>query len=191
MIGMNDSPGSFTPHPCRQYRGATQINKREEKQVSNEDWPVPDGGWDIASLTALFASDPEELGDVDVEVVDGSEVLSITLKERGGLTVLATASGEQVLCSVLLTEANSIPRREAFERMLLSVHKVIPLSTFGITQVDGAEWYELFGSLSASSDAAALVEEVAVLAANAMDAADWVNEWIEAGGNSASLGEAA
>ena len=159
--------------------------------MSEGNWPVPDGGWDIASLTALFASDPEELGDVDVEVVDGSDVLSITLKERGGLTVLATASGEQVLCSVLLVEADNIPRREAFDRMLLAVHKVIPLSTFGITRIDGAEWYELFGSLSAWSDAAALVEEVSVLAANAMDAAEWLGEWIESGGNSVSMGEAA
>jgi uncharacterized protein YjfI (DUF2170 family) len=159
--------------------------------VSNENWPVPDGGWDIASLTSLFASDPEELGDVDVEVVGGSDVLSITLKERGGLTVLVTASGEQVLCSVLLAEADTIPRREAFERMLLSVHKLIPLSTFGITRIDGTEWYELFGSLSASSHAAALVEEVAVLAANAMDAADWIREWDAADGDAARMGEAA
>ncbi|WP_206436059.1 DUF2170 family protein [Altericroceibacterium xinjiangense] len=156
----------------------------------NEHWPVPEDGWDITGLTALFASDPEELGDVDVEVVDDSDVLSITLKERGGLTVLVTASGEQVLCSVLLAEAGTIPRREAFERMLLSVHKLIPLSTFGITRIDGTEWYELFGSLSASSTAAALVEEVSVLAANAMDAADWVGEWVDSGGAS-DMGEAA
>jgi uncharacterized protein YjfI (DUF2170 family) len=152
---------------------------------------VPEGGWDIASLTELFASDPQELGDVDVEVVNASEVLSITLKERGGLTVLATASGEQVLCSVLLAEAHSIPRREAFERTLLSVHKLIPLSTFGITPIDGAEWYELFGALSAMSPASALVEEVAVLAANAMDAADWIREWVDAGGEPAQMGDAA
>jgi len=159
--------------------------------VRAEDWPVPEGGWDITSMTSLFASDPEELGDVDVDVVAGGEVLAITLKERGGLSVLATASGEQVLCSVLLAEAASIPAREAFERTLLSVHKLIPLSTFGITTVDGAEWYELFGALSSASPAMALVEEVAVLAANAIDAADWVREWIEAGGEASGLGGAA
>lgn len=155
-----------------------------------EDWPVPEGGWDIASMTSLFASDPEELGDVDVDVVEDSEVLVITLKERGGLSVLAAASGEQVLCSVLLAEAASIPRREAFERTLLSVHKLIPLSTFGITVIDGVEWFELFGALSSASPAAALVEEVAVLAANAIDAADWIKEWIEAGGEPAGMGDA-
>lgn len=154
-------------------------------------WPVPAGGWDLASLTELFASDPEAVGDVDVDIVEGGDVLQITLKERGGLSVLMAASGEQVLCSALLIEAKEVPNRPAFEHLLLSVHKLIPLSNFGITTIDGAEWYELFGALSARSDAEALVEEVAVLATNAADAAEWIGEWIEAGGDAAKMEEMA
>jgi len=157
----------------------------------SSDWPVPPGGWDIASLTGLFASDPEALGDVDVDVAPGSDVLRITLKERGGLSVLMVSSGEQIICSILLAEAATIPNRERFERTLLSVHKLIPLSTFGITTIEGTEWYELFGGLSARSEAEVLVEEVSVLAANAVDAAEWIGEWIEAGGDAAKLGELA
>ncbi|RZI76434.1 MAG: DUF2170 family protein [Pseudomonas sp.] len=154
-------------------------------------WPIPATGWDVASLTELFASDPEALGDVDVAVADSSDVLEIILKERGGLRVLMVASGEQVLCSVLLIAAETIPNRSAFERTLLSVHKLIPLSNFGITAIDGGEWYELFGALSSRSDAAALVEEVAVLASNAVDAAEWISEWIAADGDAAKLEELA
>lgn len=151
----------------------------------SSEWPVPPGGWDVASLTSLFASDPEQLGDVDVSVEPGSDVLRITLKERGDLDVLMVASGEQILCSVLLTAADAVPQRAQFERRALSMHKLIPLSNFGITQFDGAEWYELFGALSARSDAEALIEEVAVLAANAVDAAEWIGEWIDAEGEPA------
>lgn len=154
-------------------------------------WPIPPGGWDLASLTELFASDPEALGDVDVDVADGSDVLQITLKESGGLQVLMVASGEQILCSAMLIEADAVPNRSAFERTLLSVHKLIPLSNFGITRLGGAEWYELFGALSARSDADALVEEVAVLAANAVDAAEWISEWIAADGDPAKLEDVA
>jgi uncharacterized protein YjfI (DUF2170 family) len=148
---------------------------------------VPSNGWDLASLTELFAADPEALGDVDVDVGDGSDVLQITIKERGGLSVLMASSGEQILCSCLLVAAERIPNRAGFERTLLSVHKLIPLSNFGITTVDGAEWYELFGNLSSRSDADALVEEVAVLAGNAVDAAEWISEWIAAGGDASKL----
>jgi uncharacterized protein YjfI (DUF2170 family) len=154
-------------------------------------WPVPSGGWDLASLTELFASDPEAVGDVDVDVGEGSDVLQITLKERGGLVVLMVASGDQILCSAAITPADDIPNRPAFERTLLSVHKLLPLSNFGITTIDGTEWYELFGALSARSDADAIVEEVAVLAHNAIDAAEWVAEWIAAGGDAAKLEELA
>jgi uncharacterized protein YjfI (DUF2170 family) len=101
------------------------------------------------------------------------------------------ASGEQVLCSVALIGADAIPNRAGFERTLLSVHKLIPLSNFGITTIGGGEWYELFGALSARSSADALVEEVAVLAANAIDAAEWIGEWVEAGGDAAKLEELA
>jgi uncharacterized protein YjfI (DUF2170 family) len=151
----------------------------------SDDWPVPHGGWDISSLTNLFASDPEELGDVDVSVEPGSDVLRITLKERGGLDVLMVASGEQILCSVLLTPCETLPARAQFERRALSMHKLIPLSNFGISEIDGIEWYELFGALSSRSSAEALIEEVAVLAANAVQAAEWIGEWVDAEGEPA------
>ncbi|MCQ0987705.1 YjfI family protein [Jiella marina] len=133
--------------------------------------------WNLASLTELFASDPEALGDVDVTIVETGDVIRVTLKEKGDLDVLVTASGDQVLASVILAPADTVPRRDEFERMILSTHKLVPLSTFGIVTIDGKEWYELFGSLSARSSAHAMVEEVAVLAANAVDAADMIEEW--------------
>jgi hypothetical protein len=62
------------------------------------------------------------------------------------------------------------------------MHKLIPLSSFGITTVGRDDWYELFGALSARSNADALVQEVAVLATNAVEAAEWIGEWVEAEG---------
>ncbi|WP_092423802.1 DUF2170 family protein [Devosia crocina] len=134
--------------------------------------------WNLTTLTRLFASDPEALGDVDVHVPPEGNVLYVTIKEMGDLDVFVTISGDRdILASVVLAPCKEIPNREAFERMVLRTHKLVPLSSFGITQIDGEEWYELFGSLSARSSAEAVVEEVAVLAANAVDAADMINEW--------------
>ena len=147
---------------------------------------TPSEGWTLASLTELFAADPEALGDVDVDVADGTDVLRVTLKERGDLDVLVAASGEQVLASVLLVRAGDVPERERFERFLLATHKLVPLSTFGITSVNGEDWYELFGSLSSHSRAEVMVEEVATLATNAVEAAAMIAEWIETGGDLAA-----
>ena len=153
--------------------------------------PTPADGWTLSSLTELFAADPAALGDVDVDVAPGSDVLRVTLKERGDLDVLIAASGEQVLVSVALIAAEKVPNREAFERFVLATHKLIPLSTFGITRVGGDEWYELFGSLSALSRPEVMVEEVAVLAANAVEAAEMIGEWIASDGADFLKGEAA
>ncbi|MGI2033200.1 YjfI family protein [Rhizobium panacihumi] len=134
--------------------------------------------WTLTTLTRLFAADPEALGDVDVSVPAHGDVLCVTLKEKGDLDVFVALSGERdILASVILTPCKDVPNREAFERMVLKTHKFVPLSSFGITTVNGEEWYELFGSLSARSRAEIIVEEVAVLAANAVDAADMIAEW--------------
>ncbi|MEX6506735.1 YjfI family protein [Jiella sp. M17.18] len=138
---------------------------------------MPSASWNLTSLTELFASDPEPLGDVDVTIVETGDVIRVTLKERGDLDVLVAPGGDQILASVILAPAASIPRREAFDRMILSTHKLVPLSTFGIVTINGEEWYELFGSLSAHSKADTIIEEVAVLAANAVDAADMIERW--------------
>jgi len=133
--------------------------------------------WNLTSLTELFASDPAALGDVDVTIPPEGDVIRVTLKEKGHLDVFVAAGGDQVLASVMLAPASSVPRREAFERLVLKTHKLVPLSTFGISVINGEEWYELFGSLSAQSSADVVVEEVAVLAANAEDAAHLIAEW--------------
>ena len=145
--------------------------------MSKKEFPTPSGGWDIAALTALFASDPDDLGDVDVGV-DG-DVLFVTIKERGDLVVSLMPSGDQVLASVLLTEEAAVPQSDRFNKAALELHKAIPLSTFGLTKVDARAWYELFGSLSTRCSADDLVEEVVVLATNAAEAAKWIEEWTE------------
>ena len=144
---------------------------------------IPKEGWTLSSLTELFASDPEALGDVDVSVAEGSDVLQVTLKDRGDLNVLIAASGDQILMSVALAPAADVLNREAFDRLVLRTHKLVPLSTFGLTTINNAEWYELFGSLSSQSRDDVVVEEAAVLAANALDAAEMISEWIANGGS--------
>lgn len=134
--------------------------------------------WTLTTLTRLFAADPEALGDVDVTVPEQGDVICVTLKEKGDLDVFVAVSGERdILASVVLVPCKDMPNREAFERMVLKTHKFVPLSSFGITTIDGEEWYELFGSLSARSRAETVVEEVAMLAANAVDAAAMIEEW--------------
>ncbi|MBC2808219.1 DUF2170 family protein, partial (plasmid) [Rhizobium ruizarguesonis] len=101
--------------------------------------------WNLTTLTRLFAADPDALGDVDVAVPEQGDVICVTLKEKGDLDVFVAVSGERdILVSAVLVPCKDVPNREAFERMVLKTHKFVPLSSFGITTIDGEEWYELF-----------------------------------------------
>lgn len=155
----------------------------------NAEHPTPQNGWDIASLTALFASDPASLGDVDVDIKD--DVLFVTVKEKGDLVVSIVAAEDQLRASILLVEESQVPASAEFNRALLTLHKAIPLSTFGITTVDNASWYELFGALSSSCSADNVVEEVVALVANAGETAEWLSEWGQQHGATGRNGEKA
>ncbi len=59
----------------------------------------------------------------------------------------------------------------AFNHFLLKAQKLVPLSNFAITEVDGREYYELIGELSIESTLRTILIELRVLAHNALDAA--------------------
>jgi len=128
--------------------------------------------WTLDALAqALAGSAQAAAGDLSVEVVEDADALRIVMHSQGDLDLLLSVSGEQIMVSVVLVPAEEITDRAAFERSALRINKLIPLSTFGIVEIDGEEHYELFGSLSAASSLDVIIEEIETLAANAIDAA--------------------
>ncbi len=100
------------------------------------------------------------------------ETLIATFPDAGGLNVVMTVSGEQILASTLLWPRDEQDEPHAFEEHALRIHKLLPLSTFGITTLGGRDWYELFGALSARSTLDDVVRELRFLATNAVDMAE-------------------
>lgn len=135
--------------------------------------------WTLDGLYHALAVHPRMVAeDVLIELPAGvSGALAISLAAHGGLRVTIAMGEQHILASVLLAPVAIVGDQDAFNRMVLSAHRMVPLSAFGITAVDGVEHYELFGSLSASSDIDHIVEEVFILAENAIEAAGLVDEW--------------
>ena len=126
--------------------------------------------WTIDALaTALRDHD----GEFAVEAVgrDG-HVLHVTMREHGNLAVFLSAAGDQIVVSTLLWPIDEQADADAFNRFLLKAQKVVPLSNFAITEVDGRDYYELVGELAAASPIEMIVLELRVLADNAISAAD-------------------
>ena len=151
-------------------------------------WAVPHNGsgeenfmWTNSMLeNTLNDSEPVEDGSWSVEVMQGAdECLVVTLASHGDLQVYITISGDQILASTLLWAAGSVTDQAALNAELLTDHKLLPLSTFGITNGPGGEpWYELFGALSARSTAESVMTEITTLADNALDVAEAYREFL-------------
>lgn len=124
--------------------------------------------WTVDSLKDQVA---DAVGE-PVTVEAGGETLRVVFTEQGDLAVTLTVSGDQILASTLLWPRVDQADPHAFEEHALRVHKLMPLSTFGITQVGGQDMYELFGALSARSSLDDIGLELRMLARNAVDMAE-------------------
>lgn len=130
--------------------------------------------WTIGSLSqALETSEGGVAGDLRVRRIEGADpVLMVTMASHGDLPIFLSLAGEQIVVSTLLWPVSEQEDREAFNHFLLKAQKMVPLSNFAIAEVDGVEYYELIGELSAQSGIDMVLLELGVLAENAIDAAD-------------------
>ena len=138
--------------------------------------------WKFGELAQALASSEEvQVGRMSLDVLPGGSdaagVIKVTLHDHGDLDVVMGVSGQEIQASALLNRAEEIHDRATFERQLLKTHKLLWLSTFGITEIEGEEYYEIFGQLSGGSEFEEIVEELDALGRNALDAAEMIAEW--------------
>lgn len=97
--------------------------------------------------------------------VEASEQTLIIRNEDNIEAYLAVA-GEQILVEVLLFAQQQVKDVHALNNDILRTHKMFPLSTLGINEINGESYYVAFGSLSSQSKAESVVIEVATLFRN-------------------------
>jgi hypothetical protein len=128
--------------------------------------------WTVSSLAEALGS-AELAEEFAVERIEGAEpVLRVTMREHGDLSIFLSVAGEQIVVSTLLWPVDEQPDADAFNRFILKAQKLVPLSNFAITDVDGRDYYELIGELSIESSLRMIALELRVLAENAIAAAD-------------------
>jgi len=126
-------------------------------------------GWTTGRLAEALGHYSDEFA---VEALGGEEpVLRVSMREQGDLSVFLSVAGDQIVASTLLWPVDEQPDADAFNRFILKAQKLVPLSNFAITEVDGRDYYELIGQLAAASPIEMIVLELRVLADNAISAA--------------------
>ncbi len=137
--------------------------------------------WDIGALASALAGSEEAVGEqmsvAFLPGTDGAGVIQVTLHACGDLSVVVGVADLEIQASVLLDPVASIPNNAAFEHNLLRANQLLPLSTFGITEVGGREHYEIFGQLSGGSEIEEIIEEIETLGRNAIEAAETIEAW--------------
>jgi uncharacterized protein YjfI (DUF2170 family) len=150
--------------------------------VIETSWTVP------AIKAALESSDLVRDDELTARVLEGAEpVLLVTMREYGDLPIYLSVGGAQIVCSVLLWPVAEQSDPARFNEFLLKAQRIVPLSNFAITAVDGQEVYELMGELSCKTTLQTILIELRTLAENAIDA----TELRETFGAPASTGDAA
>ena len=135
--------------------------------------PRTDRQWTVHSLkTALDGAEMLHPGELTARVIEGVEpILLVTMHEYGDLPIFVSTSPVQTVVSVILWPVDEQPDQAGFNVFLLKAQKLVPLSNFGITTVEGRDYYELFGEISAVTSLETMIIELRALARNAIDAA--------------------
>jgi len=136
---------------------------------------MPSDIWTTESLfAALQSAGAVQSGAIKIEMISGADdSIAAEMTEFGDLSVVMSVGNEQILTQVLLWPISALNDPAAFADTALRTHKLMPLSTFGITRgPDGQDYYELFGALSAASKLENVVLELETLADNAIEAVE-------------------
>ncbi|MBU3017215.1 YjfI family protein [Paraglaciecola agarilytica] len=114
--------------------------------------------WDLNQLEALF-SDNQDL-------VVTREENCLLIANGDGVDAWLAISGEQIIVESLLFSVNEVKDKTALNEEILKTHMIFPLTTVGISNVAGDEYYTAFGSLSSQSKPESVIIEVQTLFQN-------------------------
>lgn len=87
----------------------------------------------------------------------------LCVTNEDGLDTYVAVSGEQIIVESILFAKNQVGDTAALNEEILKTHQVFPLTTIGITSVEGEEYYMAFGALSSQSKEESIKIEIETL----------------------------
>lgn len=112
----------------------------------------------------------------DYAIVKHKQILKLTLKKRGDLTLHISLTSKQMLIETVISPVENIRDVNKLNYRLLCLQKILPLSSVGISVIHHQEYYIAFGALSLSSSFDDIILEIETLANNALELAEIISE---------------
>jgi uncharacterized protein len=114
--------------------------------------------WDLNQLEALLSNNQD--------LVVTKEQNCLMIANSDGIDAWLAISGEQIIIETLLFAKSEVKDSNVLNEEILKTHMLFPLTTVGISQVGGDEYYTAFGSLSSQSKAESIEIELTTLFQN-------------------------
>ncbi len=114
--------------------------------------------WNLNTLEQLLANNQ------DMAITSEDGCLCITNDD--GIDAYLAISGEQIIVESLLFSKNQVKDIALLNEEILKTHQIFPLTTIGITQVGGEDYYMAFGALSSQSKEESILLEIQMLFQN-------------------------
>ncbi|MCB1644081.1 MAG: DUF2170 family protein [Pseudomonadales bacterium] len=107
-----------------------------------------------------------------VDVSMREDAMILVFSDYGDLPVALAIGESQIMVEASLVERHEFTDPSEIDYRLLSTHKYLPLSTIAIQNINGVDWYVLFGALSAYSRIEVIAEELLALVSNTFSVID-------------------
>lgn len=168
------SGAAFRLLPPTQLTNAINNSKGSKFMTDVSPWTAK------ALYEELVAADLLDESSVSLKLVEGlNPSIEVVFNDLDRTAVMAV-HGEQILVSLLICPTADIQDTAAMNEKLLKAHKYLPLSTIGITSINGKDFYELFGALSSRSLLASVATEINALGENYEEVVSGFVEIVEA-----------
>ena len=153
---------------------------------------APPAAWTARPLFEALQPHLNRYG-MSAELIDGADpTIHIVVDDDGELDVTLAVSGEQIFVSVPLVTSDDVADIHGLNDACLRMNPINPLSNLGIVrQGDGRDVYIVFGEVSSRSPVVNVLEEIRVLADNALDAAEAIAPFLGAHAPLAAVGQGA
>ncbi|KER04636.1 hypothetical protein MEG1DRAFT_00627 [Photorhabdus temperata subsp. temperata Meg1] len=103
----------------------------------------------------------------------------LVITNEDGVKAHLAICGKQITVEALIFAEEHVSDTAALNKFILETHKMIPLTSVGITEVDGQSYYTAFGALSSESKVESVVIEVSMLFANINELLDAYSEFLK------------
>jgi len=127
--------------------------------------------WDLNQLETLISGNQE--------LVVTREESCLLIANSDGLDAWLAISGEQIIVESILFSVAEVKDKAALNEEILKTHQLFPLTTVGISNLVGEDYYVAFGALSAQSKESSIIIEIETLFQNVASFIDAYQEHLQ------------